>query len=383
MGRAEYEVGEIFRQGYESYKQGKNLPFQIKKVAKDIIECRTSKLGGHKLSCTQCGDEKICYNSCKNRHCPKCQFSKREQWVLDRKRDLLPTKYFHVIFTVPHELNGLHVKYPKVMYDLLFKSSWTAINDTVKEQYSSSTQLGMIAVLHSWGQTMSLHPHLHCIIPSGVYDKKENKWLGPKKQNLLCSIEQLTETFKATYIKGLNKLKRQSLISYNESEWQVLNSSIKDKVFNVNIQPPFIQPKHVIEYLGRYSHRVAITNSRIISVTETEVCFIYKDYRDNIEKQMNLAIEEFIRRFLQHILPYRYMKIRHYGLLSNKVKNETIDAILNLLETKRNAKEKFDVVTYLIKKLDEDISQCKICKNKDFLKEIIAKARSDPNHFMP
>lgn len=227
---------------------------------------------------------------------------------LVRKRDLLPTKYFHTIFTVPHELNGLHVKYPKVMYDLLFKSSWAAINDKVKKQYSSSVQMGMIAVLHSWSQTMSLHPHLHCIIRSGVYNKQEHKCLGPKKQNLLCSIEKLTEAFKITYIKGLHDLKRLSLISYNELEWQVLNSSIKEKVFNINIQPPFTQPNHVIEYLGRYSHRVATTNNRIISVTEKEVCFTYKDYRDNIEKHMNLIIEEFIRRFLQHILPNGYMK---------------------------------------------------------------------------
>lgn len=383
MARELNEVGEVFRLGYNKFKQGKQLPMQIMKVAKDIIECRTSKLGGHKLTCSECGDEKICYNSCKNRHCPKCQFSKREQWILDRNRDLLPVLYYHVIFTVPHEFNGLHIKYPKSMYDLLFKTTWEAITATVQGQYNNTGQLGMIAVLHSWGQNLNLHPHLHCILPSGVYDRNNQKWIGPKKYNFLCSIEKLTDTFKNKYIDALIILKRDGYIQMDEVRWTKMLDLINAKVFNVNIRPAFSNPDHVIEYLGRYSHRVAITNSRIVNITDDNVSFKYKDYRDDQEKIMTVPLQEFIRRFVLHILPSGFMKIRHYGILSNKVKNEYIENILQILMSKRKPKEKFDLIKYFLEKLDEDLNLCDNCKHKrQQIKEQLPKARSDPDHFL-
>ena len=383
MERNVNEVAEVFRRGYHSYKSGKKLPLRIKKVAKDIMECRTAKMGGHKLECTKCGDVQYSYNSCKNRHCPKCQFSKREQWILDRNRDLLPVSYFHVIFTVPHELNDVHIRHPEIMYDLLFDASWQSISKVVSDQYRQQVKMGMIAVLHSWGQSLSVHPHVHCIIPSGVYDKAENRWIGPKRHNLLCSIEKLTELYKQVYIKKLNKLQKINRFVNDEAEFKSLIDKVASKVFNVNIQPAFANPQHVIEYLGRYSHRVAITNSRIESVSETHVTFTYKDYRDQMQKEMTLTTEEFIDRFLKHTLPDRFMKIRHYGILSNKVKNECIEAILVILQTVRNPKQIFDVVAFFAQRFDIDLKKCPKCQSHSPRQnEMIHKARSDPDHFL-
>lgn len=384
MERGVNEVGEVFRRGFSNYKSGKNLSFRVYKVAKDIMECRTAKMGGHKLTCHACGDVQISYNSCKNRHCPKCQFSKREQWILDRDRDLLPVRYFHVIFTVPHELNKLHLSHGGQMYDLLFKSAWKAFNIVVKQRFKKEVMPAMIAVLHSWGQNLSLHPHLHCIIPSGVFDKKQGKWLSHPNAHLLCSIEKLTAQFKEVYLKMLEELQNTHRIVHNDHQYMVLLHELKSKVFNVNIQPPFQKPDHVIQYLGRYSHRVAITNSRIVALTDSQVSFSYLDYRDKKEKIMTLSLEDFIDRFLQHILPNHFMKIRHFGFLSNKVKNQVLEIILECLQATRNLKQVFDVVSYFIERFDIHLNVCQKClKDKSPTSEIVPKARSDPNHFIP
>lgn len=376
------EVAEVFRQGYSSFKSGKKLPVRIQKLAKDIMECRTAKMGGHKIVCSACGNVKISYNSCKNRHCPKCQFSKREQWILDRNRDLIPVSYFHVIFTVPHELNSLHLSHPRQMYDLLFKASWHALNEVVYELYSKPVMTGMIAVLHSWSQNLNLHPHLHCIIPAGVFDKQEGRWIGPKRHNLLCSIEALTQKFTEVYCATLNLLQKSSLLFQNVEHFNELFQNISNKVFNVNIQPAFQNPDHVIQYLGRYSHRVAITNSRIVKIQDNQVVFTYKDYRDNLQKEMTLKSEDFIGRFLMHILPGRFMKIRHFGFLSNKVKNEIIELILLFLKVKRNPKQIFDLISYFKVRFDIDLNKCSKClKYSTRNTEPIPKARSDPNHY--
>lgn len=384
MGRArKYEVGDVFRQGYGSYKKGKLLPQSIKQVAKDIIECRTSKLGGHKQICKECKAIKISYNSCKNRHCPKCQFSKREQWVLDRNRDLLPVSYFHVIFTLPHELNGLHKKYPKQMYDLLFKSARKSMQSVIEERWKESVQLGMICVLHTWGQTLGLHPHLHCIIPSGVYRKNKHKWSNAANPSKLCSIERLTSVYKETYLNNLTQLKKEMCFKpLEKAYWDNKIQACDQKVFNVNIQPSFKNPDHVIEYIGRYSHRVAITNSRIRQIKDGQVLIDYKDYRDGKDKVMTLSDHEFIRRFLLHVLPKGFMKIRHYGLLSNRIKNEMIEVILIYLESSRNPKHKFDPVKYFLERHQIDLRVCDQCGSlKSSKLYLIPKARSDPDHF--
>lgn len=384
MERGVNEVGEVFRRGFGNYKSGKSLSFRVYKVAKDIMECRTSKLGGHKLTCHECGDVQISYNSCKNRHCPKCQFSKREQWILDRDRDLLPVSYFHVIFTVPHELNKLHLSHGGQMYDLLFKSAWKAFNIVVKQRYNKDVIPAMIAVLHSWGQNLSLHPHLHCIIPSGVFDKKHGKWLTHPNARLLCSIEKLTAQFKEVYLKMFEDLQNTHHVVHHDYQYVTLLNELKSKVFNVNIQPPFQKPDHVIQYLGRYSHRVAITNSRIVALTDSHVSFSYQDYRDNKEKVMSLSLEDFIDRFLQHILPDHFMKIRHFGFLSNKVKNQVLEIILECLQATRNPKQVFDILSYFIERFDIHLNVCQQClKDKLASSEIVPKARSDPNHFIP
>lgn len=382
MEKPLYEVADVFAHSYPAFKINRRLPVHVKKVAKDIIECRTQQLGGHLNLCKQCKHIKIAYNSCRNRHCPKCQFAKREQWILDRQADLLPTKYFHVIFTLPHELNAWHIKYPPIMYDLLFKAAWKAIRTVVYGQYKKPVKMGMIALLHTWGQQLNLHPHLHCIIPAGVFYSKTKQWKGPQKQNLLCSIERLTQRYQQCYAELLLKAINKQLIDPKDLLIPKMKKVLTEKIFNVNIQPPFAKPDHVIQYLGRYSHKIAITNHRLVKVDRSTTSFRYKDYRDDTDKILTLDNTEFIRRFLSHVLPRGFMKIRHFGFLSNRAKNKDIDDILNSIKHSRNPKVIFDINLYFLTQLNIDLSRCQICQGQDKSnKYIIPKARSDPNHY--
>jgi hypothetical protein len=267
-------------------------------------------LGGHKDRCEECGHIRISYNSCRNRHCPKCQNTHREAWIENRKRDLLPVPYFHVVFTVPDKLNGLFLYDPVGMYNLLFRSVWeTMVQFSWTNLYAET---GMIAILHTWGQNLSLHPHLHCIVPGGGIDVK-GKWKQVRISNngkaFLFRVENLSGVFRGKFIYGLQKLHPQDKPFIRElykTKWVVY------------AKEPFGGPDQVVEYLGRYSHKTAISNHRISSIDDTGVRFRYRDYRDNKQKQMTLSGTEFLRRFCQHILPRRFVRIRHFGLLAAK-----------------------------------------------------------------
>lgn len=271
-----------------------------------IQHCRTSIMGGHVDACDACGHITISYNSCRNRHCPKCQGHKREEWVQAREVDLLPVPYFHVVFTLPSELNPLALHHPKLVYDSLFGAAWQTLETFGKQK---GLQMGMIAVLHTWGQNLSLHPHLHCIVPGGGVDKKGN-WQNLRADGkFLFAVKALSKVFRAKYISELNKkleidkATREALFKKN---WVVYSKR------------PFGSPKSVVEYLGRYTHKVAISNHRIQQVDEGCVRFSYKDYRQNgLKKSMSLSHAEFTRRFAQHILPKRFVRIRHFGVLSS------------------------------------------------------------------
>ncbi len=283
-----------------------NLSVHVLKTLRAIKLCRTSALGGHVDACSSCGTIHISYNSCRNRHCPKCQGHRRVQWIQKREEELLPTVYYHVVFTLPSELNQLCLENPKIVYDALFESAWQTLQ---KMGVTKNLQLGMICIMHTWGQNLSLHPHLHCIVPGAGIDAKGNWQKIHSKNKILFPVKALSKIFRAKYIANLRKQ------NYNS---KALIENLFKKNWVVYAKRPFGNPSSVIEYLGRYTHKIAISNQRIKLVNKDGVTFQYKDYKQQgIKKEMRLSLQEFVRRFAIHILPHRFVRIRHYGFLSS------------------------------------------------------------------
>lgn len=291
------------------------------------MRCRTQEMGWHEDKCTDCGTTRISYNSCRNRHCPKCQGRKREQWIEDRTGELLPVPYFHVVFTLPDLLNPMAMSHPGEVYDTLFETAWQTIKTFAQDPKHLGARTGMICILHTWGQAMTLHPHLHCIVPGGGLSKAGNWKPARSKGKYLFPVKAMSKVFRTKYIQELKK----------RSE-KIDSSLVKElyrKDWNVYAKRPFCDPQAVIEYLGRYTHKIAISNHRLISIDNETVTFSYKDYRKGGQKfQMTLDGLEFIRRFSLHILPRGFVRIRHYGILSSTCKRVTIPQIKTQLPCK-------------------------------------------------
>ncbi|MBA0885071.1 IS91 family transposase [Flavobacterium undicola] len=289
-----------------------------------VKKCRTSQLGGHIDACDSCGNMSISYNSCRNRHCPKCQGENREDWISKRETELLPVPYFHAVFTLPDSINSLAMHQPKMVYDTLFEATWETLQTFGKKK---GIQMGMIAVLHTWGQQLSLHPHLHCIVPGGGVNK-EGQWQNSdSKGNFLFSVKALSKVFRAKYCE---KLKAKNPIGYEQ-----IRQELWRKDWVVFAKRPFGSSKSVVEYLGRYTRKIAVSNHRIRNIDSQNVIFDYKDYRmAGVKKQMSLTHGEFIRRFSLHILPKRFVKIRHYGFLSSTWKREKLKLLQEKLQVK-------------------------------------------------
>jgi len=294
-----------------------------------IKHCRTKQMGGRIAQCDTCGKKHLFYNSCRNRHCPSCQGHKREEWIQARESELLPVPYYHVVFTIPSELNTLALHQPKALYAVLFKTAWATLMQFGK---TKGLQLGMISVLHTWGQNLSLHPHLHCIVPSLGLDKNGKPKRAGKNKKFLYSVKAMSKVFRAKFV---SELRLQQLGS------QDLYNQLFSKSWVVYAKKPFGSPKNVIEYLGRYTHKIAISNHRIKSITEKHVSFSYKDYKSKAKtKLMRLTHQEFVRRFSQHILPKRFIRIRHYGILSSTHKRKKLPDLQKTLGLKSQLKHK-------------------------------------------
>jgi hypothetical protein len=279
-----------------------------------VRRCRTASLGAHVDGCTECGHLSISYNSCRNRHCPKCQGREREKWIQAREADLLPVPYFHVVFTLPDTLNRLCLYKPEVMYALLFSTAWSVLSSFAQDGKHLGAQTGMISILHTWGQTMTLHPHLHCIVAGGGLTK-QGKWKGAKTGGkFLFPVKAMSKVFRGRYTAALR-----------EALPEEMNQALLDDLYKhqwvVYAKRPFSGPASVVEYLGRYTHKIAISNHRIKNHEEGKVGFSYKDYRHgSVKKEMTLEATEFIRRFALHILPKGFVRIRHYGICSSTSK---------------------------------------------------------------
>ncbi len=317
--RARYEVAEVLNKHWPQVEQHPAINGWQLRTLGAIMRCRTAAMGGHVDACSDCGLLRISYNSCRNRHCPKCQGKQREQWLQKREAELLPVPYFHVVFTLPDLLNPLVLHQPKAVYDTLFEAAWETLLVFAQDKKHLGAKPGMIAVLHSWGQTLSLHPHLHCIVPAGGLSKAGYWKKARTKGKFLFPVKAMSKVFRAKYIEKLKlclPLDRQLVKALFQKPWVVF------------AKRPFGSPQVVLEYLGRYTHKIAISNHRITAIDQDTVSFSYKDYRQNAKKQlMTLPALEFIRRFAQHILPRAFVRIRHYGILSGTGKTKAIPLI--------------------------------------------------------
>lgn len=353
-----YELAHIVRDYGDDYVQNFQVLKQHQRVLRAIKICRTAELGGHVDRCNGCGHERIAYNSCRNRHCPKCQTTNRERWILARKEDLLDCSYFHVVFTIPQELNGFCLKYPKELYNILFQASKETLFQFGHDTKHLGAQMGAISVLHTWGQNLSLHPHVHMIVPGGGFT--ENMcWKNCKSDgNFLFPGKQICQVYRGKFMEKLIRF-----LAENKTPIQLsLRRKLYDKNWVIDARQPFKGPEQVIEYLGRYSHKIAISNHRIKAIKDGKVSFTYKDYaHGSVIKLMTLDANEFLRRFCLHILPPKFVKLRHYGFLASRIKQKLrIEQMKNGKIPEPKIKIDYKEISRTL--LSFDVDQCPCCK---------------------
>ena len=356
--RTRPELADIFRQYGESYQQSHRVSACEQKVMRAVSVCRTQELGGHLDRCDACGFERPAYNSCRNRHCPKCQSLAKAQWLEKQTSELLPVGYFHLVFTLPHGLNRLILAHKKIVLDLLFK----AVSETLLEfgQRRFGGQIGFIAVLHTWDQTLKDHFHLHCLVPSGALSFDRRRWIAARK-NFLFPVTALSQVFRGRFLALLQQACDKGKISPADNEIK----ASRRKNWVVYAKKPFGSPQKVLDYLGRYTHRVALSNDRILDIEDGQVTLSYRDRKDEDRKKtMTLEAQEFIRRFLLHVLPDGFMRIRHFGFLANRTKKQALAQCRKLLDldpppppcSKLSAKDS------LLKLTGVDLFRCPSCQ---------------------
>lgn len=327
--RAKYEVADIFRLYGETYCRSHVLTNNQRKVMAALTVCRTAQLGGHTETCDSCGTVRNFYNSCRNRHCPKCQTMSKETWLARRKQELLPCGYFHMVFTVPHVLNPLILANRRELLGCLFGAVRNCLFTFAADpRWKLEGKPGLLTILHTWSQTMIDHFHIHCLIPAGVLSADGRRWTR-SNEKFLFRVQSLAKEFKNQYLSMI--VNRFNELHRDEDASQMLELA-REQTWLVYAKKPFAGPEQVLDYLGRYTHRVAITNHRIKAIANGKVTFIYKDrQRDNATMKLTLSAEEFIRRFLLHVLPFKFMKIRYYGFLANCCKQKAVLLIRRLI----------------------------------------------------
>jgi hypothetical protein len=352
-----WEVADVFRRHGDAYRRDHRLSLSQHKAIRGIERCRTAELGGHLEKCNRCGHERPCYNSCRNRHCPKCQCLTKARWLDARKAEVLPVRYFHVVFTLPHELNPLALFNKKQVYALLFQSVSRTLLAFGKKTFGGT--IGATMILHTWDQRLNDHLHVHCAIPSGALS--ETGWI-PARENFLFPVKAMAVMFRGKFLSGLKNLATREEIN-TPPDFQARVRSLYEKDWVVYAKPAFRGPQSVLDYIGRYTHRVAISNERILNVENDQITLSYRDRQDsNKKKALTLSAEEFIRRFLIHVLPSSFMKIRHIGFLANKSKKKSLArcrAALGTIEIKpekKNTRELFKELT------GRDLDQCPHCR---------------------
>jgi hypothetical protein len=353
MPRSGLEVADVFRRYGEDYREhhGASLCTAQRRVMSAIELCRTAALGGHVERCDHCDHERICYNSCRNRHCPKCQSLARAQWLEDRRSELLDTQYFHVVFTVPQPIEVIALQNKESVYNILFRAASETLRTIAADPKHLGAQIGFFAVLHTWGQNLLHHPHLHCVVPGGGISPDGTRWISCR-QDFFLPVRVLARLFRRLFLDYLEKafdageLRFVSFLEPLRARCSFLRhiAPVRKTDWVVYAKPPFAGPEEVLRYVARYTHRVAISNDRLLGLEDGKVQFRWKDYRDESQhKTMALAAEEFIRRFLLHVLPEGFQRIRHYGFLANRYRAHKLALCRQLLQMPPPATCKDDV----------------------------------------
>src|SRR5215475_8515954 len=341
MDRPKFEVADIFRRYGRDYRQqhGGSLSVAQRRVMTAIEVCRTAILGGHLERCDRCGHERNAYNSCANRHCPKCQSLARAEWLEKRRSELLNTQYFHVVFTVPEQIAAIAYQNKKVVYDILFRATAETLRTIAADPKHLGAEIGFFAVLHTWGQNLMFHPHLHCVVPGGGLSPDGSRWI-PCRQGFFLPVRVLSRLFRRLFVELLEKAFDDGQLKFFSSFQQLQDrkaflrylAPLRKNEWVVYAKKPFAGPQQVLDYVGRYTHRVAISNNRILNIEDDQVTFRYKDYRHGSQqKNMSLSADEFIRRFLLHALPEGFHRIRYYGFLGNRYRKEKLEQCRHLL----------------------------------------------------
>jgi len=341
-GRPRLEVADIFRGEAASFLRnyGPSLSSQQKRVLSDIQACRTAVMGGHVRACDQCDHHEISYNSCRNRHCPKCQAMARAKWLKEREAELLPISYFHVVFTLPAEIAALALQNKRLLYGMLFEAaSETLMQVAANPRHLGADEIGLLAVLHTWGQNLMHHPHLHCVVSGGGLSKDGTRWIASKEHYFL-PVKVLSRVFRNKYRALLLKAFQRGELEFfgelqplaDQRAFQRYLDAATTREWVVYAKRPFNDATCVLKYLARYTHRVAISNSRLLAYQDGKVTFRYKDYaHESQQRMMTVPASEFIRRFLLHVLPDGFMRIRHYGYLANRHRREKLATCRRLL----------------------------------------------------
>jgi len=337
--RPRFEVADIVREYGQAFRATHPVSHEQARVLHAIEQCRTAALGGHVEVCEACGTEQISYNSCRNRHCPKCQGRARAKWLAAEQALLLPVPYFHVVFTLPHQLNPLVRVNQRALYNLLFQAATQTLQEFARDPKHLGAELGITAVLHTWGQTLTEHVHVHCIVTGGGLSAEGTQW-RPSHPRFLFAVQALSHVFRGKYLAGLRRLRRQHQLHFvgasaalaTEDAWTTFLSQVQERPWVVYAKPPWGGPEQVLKYLSRYTHRVAIANSRLVFVGDGVVRFRYQDYAaGGATKVMELQAEEFLRRFLLHVVPPGFVRIRHCGLLANRTRQDKLARCRQLL----------------------------------------------------
>ncbi len=363
--RAKHEVAHVLQAHWPQVENCGGINSWQLRTLGAILRCRTRAMGGHVDACSDCGQVRVSYNSCRNRHCPKCQGRRREQWIQARQAELLPVPYFHVVFTLPDTLNQLAMHQPRLVYDTLFEAAWQTLLAFASDRKHLGARPGMVAVLHTWGQTLSLHPHLHCVVPGGGLTE-QGKWKGARgKGRYLFPVRAMSLVFRAKYV----QLLREKLPEVDKE----LIRALFQKRWVVYAKRPFSGPEQVVEYLGRYTHKIAISNHRLTAVGEQSVSFAYRDYRQGARKlEMKLEGMEFIRRLSLHILPRGFVRIRHYGILSGTSKGTAIPVIREQMPGEKRRKAE-------VRQLEEyNPLVCPCCKKETMVTLQVLTKRGPP-----
>jgi predicted Zn-ribbon and HTH transcriptional regulator len=363
--RGGVELADIFRAHRESYRRNHPLPVSHLKVMQAVERCRTAALGAHLERCDSCGFERPAYNSWRNRHCPKCQSLAKVKWLDKQKSETLPVGYFHLVFTLPHQLNALILTNKKILLSHLFK----AVGDTLVDfgHTPLGGQIGFITVLHTWDQTLLDHFHLHCLVPAGALSVDQKRW-SPARKNFLFPVKALSIVFRGKFLDLLKKaFDRNMLLLVGQSAslaFNLLINALPNKPWIVYAKKPFGSPAHVLDYLGRYTHRVALSNDRILSARNRAVTFSYRDRKNQDRKKtMTLDAHQFIRRFLLHVIPKGLVRVRHFGFLSNRSKSRLSKCrqLLDLDPTVPKLSQR-SVHPMMLQLTGIDISRCPLCQ---------------------